>query len=153
MAHRRGIVSKQREHVVALQVIEVVTSLLKLKLRPLQGFDLLEQQRSSWRCVASCSSPGLWIRRGSNQSGPTAKGRQNDRAEVHNGHVQISNGRSSVFGARNRCDAQVCLAQLVCLLLQLLKAGRLLLRTVGKSTGERIRSAKGSARGQRGPES
>ena len=151
MAHRRGIVSKQREHVVALQVIEVVTSLLKLKLRPLQGFDLLEQQRSSWRCVASCSSPGLWIRRGSNQSGPTAKGRQNDRAEVHNGHVQISNGRSSVFGARNHCDPQVCLAQLVCLLLQLLKAGRLLLRTVGKSTGERIRSARvvlGDSEGQ-----
>ena len=149
MAHRRSIVSKQREHVVALQVIEVVTSLLKL--RPLQGFDLLEQQRASWRCVASCSSPGLWIRRGSNQSGPTAKGRQNDRAEVHNGHVQNSNGRSSVSGARNRCDAQVCLAQLVCLLLQLLKAGRLLLRTVGKSTGERIRSARvvlGDSEGQ-----
>ena len=151
MAHRRGIVSKQREHVVALQVIEVVTSLLKLKLRPLQGFDLLEQQRSSWRCVASCSSPGLWIRRGSNQSGPTAKGRQNDRAEVHNGHVQNSNGQSSVFGARNRCDPQVFPAQLVCLLLQLLKAGRLLLRTVGKSTGERIRSARvvlGDSEGQ-----
>ena len=82
---------------------------------------------------------------------PHSQGRQSDRAEVHNGHVQNSNAQPLVFRAENCCDPQVISAQRWCLLLQLLEAGRLLLRTVGKSTGERIRSARvvlGDSEGQ-----